>query len=218
MKKYLILIFVFLFSIHFIMMSVKGEMLKKINMNLEENQMAITFLNSESMKALLVSSKEEAFLVLLEKIGNLDLKKELALFNYDEIDTLVVTEKIPLLEEDKYHFQMLQEEYEVSNIKVKTNSEKTIINYFNHQFCVATKKDQDLSDCNYVYLLDSNLSEELSEDIKVVIYDIGIKEETILKNYNNWIDTIKLSDENFVSFLFTPNTYETVRIPKKTAS
>lgn len=218
MKKYFISIFLFLFSIFLLTISVRGETLKKIHMNLNEKQIAITFLNSENMKALLVSSKKEDFIILLEGIGNLDFKKELAFFQYDEIDTLVVTEEIPLLEQDKFHFQVYEEEYETSNIEVKTSYEKTIISYFNHKFCVATRKDQDLDECNYIYLLDPTLNQEFSEEIKVVIYDEGVQEETILKNYNNWIDTVKLSGENYISFLFTPDTYEMVRIPKKTAS
>lgn len=218
MKKYVIFTVLFFLSISLITISVYGQTLKKIHMNLGEKQIAITFLNSENMKALLVSSKQEDFIVLLEGIGNLDFKKELALFQYKEIDTLVVTEEIPLLEQDKFHFQVYEEEYETSHVEVKTSYEKTSIKYFNHNFCVATRKNQDLNDCNYVYLLDPTLNQELSEEIKVVIYDEGIREETILKNYNNWIDTIKLSNENYISFLFTPDTYEIVRIPKKTTS
>lgn len=199
-------------------LNVEGENLKKIHMNLKPGEIGITFINHENAKLILVSTPEEEFLVLLEMIGEVDLKKELRSFSYQSINPLLVSSEIPLVEHDQKHFQVIQENYEIGDVEVFLNDAEMILDYHDYRFCAVTRKGETTDDCSFFYLLDPTYNQELDDDLKVVFYDEGISEEMILKNYNNWIDTVRLSNKNYTTLLLTTESYNVVQIPKNTTS
>ena len=51
----------------------------------------------------------------------------------------------------------------------------------------------------------------------MLIYDSGVKEDMMIKNYNNWIDTIKLAPDYYSTLIWDQETYQTVTIPRYTS-
>lgn len=218
MKKLLLILFVIVCYLKWVTVMAAEENLKRIRMNLNEDEIGITFVYDENAKLLLISSNEEEFLILLESIGEIDLQKILKPFRYQDINPLLVSTETPLQDRDRKHFQVVEGEYEIGDIEVEVTKNMAVLDYYQHKFCVAIKQNEKIEDCTFLYLINPILNEELKDSLKVAIYDEGISEEVILKNYNNWIDTVRLSSDSYTTLLLDKETYNIFEIPKKHSS
>lgn len=177
------------------MAKTRSQQLSKVRISLKENEIAIIFLSFSSSKSLLIKTGEEYIFYLLSYEGMNDLEERVSLFTRKP-DYVFMKEDYSL---SYPHKKVLDELVVLGNIQLEPNR----LHFQNHTFCI-----NQIEGCDYVYL-----TEEIPtpEPIDVLFYDEELSSSYIEKFYEQWMDTYKISKQNY-TVLFLQKGYQVVPI------
>lgn len=190
--------------------------IEKINLNLQEDEIAIIFLSSDNYKSILVKDNDFNYLIVLEFNKNINkLKNNLNKFvnsniNYLLIDDSLVT-KMKINYETKHDFD---ENLNINNLMIEKNN--NIITLSNREFnlCIYdVGKNNNLDNCDFVYFSNIEYKININEKLKTIFYEKDIlnkfKEETYIK----WIDNYEIDNEYYTILKLSNDTYDIITIP-----
>lgn len=217
MKKGIIGILAVILYGCFMTLSVSGETLERYRLNLAHHQVGATFLNSANMKVLLLQYQGKQIAFLLETLTGSQLQQEFPVIVQNKIDTIFVLDSDTEARVSQEKVKVLEHEFEYRDLVMEREETGVKITYQDQALCVLQYQEIDTDKCEFVYFVGANKAQEISNHVKVLIYDSGVKEDMIIKNYNNWIDTIKLAPDYYSTLIWDQETYQTVTIPRYTS-
>lgn len=217
MKRFFGWAFLFLIYLKLVTLHVDSLVLKRIKFNLQKDQVGVTFMSEDNMKALLLHYRNKDTLVVLEALNGLELENSKLFFQIQKFDQIILNDGVILEESYQKKGKILADTpILVDDIKIFHDKNNVILNYDTKNLCIYEDTQIDFSRCDFVYFLNSNMKEEIPSTVSIAIYDPSISEETMLKNYASWVDTIKLSDDYFATIIFNKKDYQSFKIPLQT--
>ncbi|MDD3340746.1 MAG: hypothetical protein PHN72_00890 [Bacilli bacterium] len=202
MKKYVIILFLFLFSVVVFKQKVDTTFIEKIDLGLKKNEIGIIFIPTKDNEYLLLKKDQHSILLPLEeKNGNKgDILEKI---NQDQIEYSYSSEIKGKIKAS------LEIPLEVDNIYIEKKEDNIIIKLEDQNFCIY--KEGSLETCNYVYFRkDIHLPEN---NIKLAFYKEGSHEILEKELYDKWIDSYPIKIEELTIMKFHDSTYNVIRIP-----
>ena len=209
MKKILFL-FIAIVMLSLIDFKIKTVSLEKIDLKLGSDDIAITFLNEDDNKILLISDLNYNLIVLLEGQNLSNLSKIVNLFSIDKIDFILsndtkINSNVPIksINYFKYEDILVMKENEIIIIKLK-----------NYNFCICDSNNNELNNCDFVYFLKEDNYLNLSKNIDLVFVDELINDSFVQKIYEKWIDYYKINKNEFLTLKLSDDRYNVIVFPK----
>ncbi len=206
MKKYFIIIILIILNILVYMDKTILSSSSKINLDLKEEEIALSIISLDNSKSILINKKD---LFVLEYIDSLNLEKVINLYGVNILRNLIQNNN-DLINIKSYNKQTLNNKIMIDNITFEVNDNIKIINYKNYNFCIyKSGTNKNLSICNFIYFLDMD-NINFSDEVLAVFFDKNIKENKIEKYYDKWVDSYILNDKTFYTLKFLNNDYEVI--------
>ena len=198
MKKLIAIIMLCFINILMFYTKSREVSIEKIDINLEFNELGITFLELNDSNTLLISLNNTNILYILDYKSSINLKKELNRLG-KSIDFIVMNKEynidIPAPE------KMINKRLNINNIVFLSDTHNSIT-YNNNSLCINS------SNCDFAYYTNSNIK---VNDNKALF----ISKNTRLndKLYEEWVDIYKLNNSVY-TVLKIHDTYEVLEIIK----
>ena len=172
--------------------------IEKIDINLEFNELGITFLELNDSNTLLISLNNTNILYILDYKSSINLKKELNRLG-KSIDFIVMNKEYNI--DIPAPKKMINKRLNINNIVFLSDTHNSIT-YNNNSLCINS------SNCDFAYYTNSNIK---VNDNKVLF----ISKNTRLndKLYEEWVDIYKLNNSVY-TVLKIHDTYEVLEIIK----
>lgn len=186
MKKIILIIVLIIFNVLLIYSKVSGK--NNINLNLDDDELAIVIIDNLKSKSLLLLKNDQSILYVLEYNDDKKLLNDLNKFTYN-FDYIFKSDnfKIPFTND------MVINNNIIDNIYISKNQ----IRYMNYSFCINE------SHCDFTYLT-QNID---VKDTNNIIYTSDISED-IIDNNDEWIDSYKVSKNNYLIIFIKDDNYE----------
>ncbi len=200
MKKVIIILFLFAFSLLTYKGKVENAFIEKIDLKLQEEEIGIVFIPMNKSSFLLIKTKENS--IILPIYGKENPQKILERFG-EEKPTYSYTDIIN--GENKVEEQNLQ----IENINIKKNNKNYTISNENINFCIFYEGN--IQNCDYIYFVnETSLSES---KIKLAFYNEDLSSTFENELYNHWIDVYKIKKKEFTLFTLHKDTYNVIKLP-----
>ena len=172
--------------------------IEKIDINLEFNELGITFLDLNDSNTLLISLNNTNLLYIIDYKDSTNLKKELNRLG-KSIDFIVMNKEYNI--DIPAPKKMINKRLNINNIVFLSDTHNSIT-YNNNSLCINS------SNCDFAYYTNSNIK---VNDNKVLF----ISKNTRLndKLYEEWVDIYKLNNSVY-TVLKIHDTYEVLEIIK----
>ena len=172
--------------------------IEKIDINLEFNELGITFLELNDSNTLLISLNNTNILYILDYKSSINLKKELNRLG-KSIDFIVMNKEYNI--DIPAPKKMINKRLNINSIVFLSDTHNSIT-YNNNSLCINS------SNCDFAYYTNSNIK---VNDNKVLF----ISKNTRLndKLYEEWVDIYKLNNSVY-TVLKIHDTYEVLEIIK----
>ena len=190
MKKYFIIIILIILNILVYTDKTILSSSSKINLDLKEEEIALSIISLDNSKSILINKKD---LFVLEYIDSLNLEKVINLYGVNILRNLIQNNN-DLINIKSYNKQTLNNKIMIDNITFEVNDNIKIINYKNYNFCIYK----------------SGTNKNFSDEVLAVFFDKNIKENKIEKYYDKWVDSYILNDKTFYTLKFLNNDYEVI--------
>lgn len=216
MKKVILIFTVIIISLIFLKQKITSSFIEKINLKLQEDEVAIIFLSSDNYKSILVKDNDFNYLIVLEFNKSInELKNNLNKFvnssiNYLLIDDSLVT-KMKINYEAKHN---LDEKLNINNLMIEKNDNIIILSNPKFNLCIYdVGKNNNLDNCDFVYFSNIEYKININEKLKAIFYEKDVlnkfKEETYIK----WIDNYEIDNECYTILKLTNDGYDIITIP-----
>ena len=198
MKKLIAIIILCFINILIFYNKGKEVSIEKIDINLEFNELGITFLELNDSNTLLISLNNTNILYILDYKSSANLKKELNRLG-KSIDFIVMNKEYNI--DIPAPKKMINKRLNINNIVFLSDTHNSIT-YNNNSLCINS------SNCDFAYYTNSNIK---VNDNKVLF----ISKNTRLndKLYEEWVDIYKLNNSVY-TVLKIHDTYEVLEIIK----
>jgi len=215
MKKILLIFFLIIVYIIVIKYKVENAFVEKIDLNLKENEMGITFITLEDSKSLLINKDDVKLLVVLEYLNSNKINNVLKMFGVEKLDYIIMN--------DEYNIDILANKNKVINnkqLKIKdisffNHDNELKINYLDHNFCVYEKISEKsfYDDCKYIYFLTVDKDIKVNDSVNMVFYNEDTNPTYLENLYNQWIDIYMVKKDYFVTLKLDEDNYDTITLP-----
>lgn len=198
MKKIIAIIILCFINILIFYNKGKEVSIEKIDINLEFNELGITFLDLNDSNTLLISLNNTNILYIVDYKDSTNLKKELNKLG-KSIDFIVMTKEYDIdIQAPK---KIINKRLNINNIVFLSDTYNSI-SYNNNSLCINS------SNCDFVYYTNSNIK---VNNNKVLF----ISKNTSMndKLYEEWVDIYKLNNSVY-TVLKINDTYEILEIIK----
>lgn len=196
--------FLILFIISFIFFSdIQSTSIEKIDLNLQDNELGIIFLNLENSNSMLLSLNGKNILYVLNYTKFDDINNYLKPFNLS-IDYIIVNSDYNISLKDK----IILDKYLYINNIFFNKDQYVMISYGDKSLCI----DPSLNNCDYVYY-SYDIPIYINDNTKLFLYNDIITDKYLKEVYNKWIDSYKIS-KNIYTILKIKDNYEVLEIPK----
>ena len=198
MKKLIAIIMLCFINILMFYTKSREVSIEKIDINLEFNELGITFLELNDSNTLLISLNNTNILYILDYKSSANLKKELNRLG-KSIDFIVMNKEYNI--DIPAPKKMINKRLNINNIVFLSDTHNSIT-YNNNSLCINS------SNCDFAYYTNSNIK---VNDNKVLF----ISKNTRLndKLYEEWVDIYKLNNSVY-TVLKIHDTYEVLEIIK----
>ncbi len=132
MKKYFIIIILIILNILVYTDKTILSSSSKINLDLKEEEIALSIISLDNSKSILINKKD---LFVLEYIDSLNLEKVINLYGVNILRNLIQNNN-DLINIKSYNKQTLNNKIMIDNITFEVNNNIKIINYKNYNFCI----------------------------------------------------------------------------------
>lgn len=198
MKKIIAIIILCFINILIFYNKGKEVSIEKIDINLEFNELGITFLDLNDSNTLLISLNNTNILYIVDYKDSTNLKKELNKLG-KSIDFIVMTKEYDI--DINIPKKIINKRLNINNIIFLSDTYNSI-SYNNNSLCINS------SNCDFVYYTNSNIK---VNNNKVLF----ISKNTSMndKLYEEWVDIYKLNNSVY-TVLKINDTYEVLEIIK----
>lgn len=198
MKKLIAIIILCFINILIFYNKSKEVSIEKIDINLEFNELGITFLDLNDSNTLLISLNNTNILYIVDYKGSTNLKKELNKLG-KSIDFIVMTKEYDI--DITAPKKIINKRLNINNIVFLSDTYNSI-SYNNNSLCINS------SNCDFSYYTNTNIK---VNDNKALF----ISKNTRLsdKLYEEWVDIYKLNNSVY-TVLKINDTYEVLEIIK----
>ena len=172
--------------------------IEKIDINLEFNELGITFLDLNDSNTLLISLNNTNILYIIDYKDSTNLKKELNRLG-KSIDFIVMIKEYDI--DIPAPKKIINKRLNINNIVFLSDTYNSI-SYNNSSLCINS------SNCDFVYYTNSNIK---VNNNKVLFISRNIKMKD--KLYEEWVDIYKLNNSVY-TVLKINDTYEVLEIIK----
>lgn len=203
MHKIAIVILI-LFSLGFYLLHINA--IKKIDLNLR-NEIGIAFINKDMI---LVMEKDTSTLLVLGEAEATNVDK----FYYRNLNILMINNNNFNIKGAKS--MLLQTEATIGNIKYSLQKGLIYINYQGSNTCIYMGGEYNISNCQFIYFYDTNVSHLTLYDYnEIVLYYYKKPLSTIiLENiYEQSVDTYQIRDDELTIIKLSEEDYELIVIP-----
>ena len=184
LKKIMLLFLLFIISIFFLYSKINNNKvnLEKADLNLEENELGVLFLNLDDSNSLVLSLNNTNILFLIDYNNSKNIKEILSKFNI-VLDYIISIRDYNIDFENKI---ILSENLIINGIKFY-NYDYLKIEYEDFDICINN------NNCKYIYYTNKNI--EILKNNKVLFFleDIVLDENL----YTKWLDLYKISKEEY---------------------
>ena len=198
MKKLIAIIMLCFINIIIFYNKGKEVSIEKIDINLEFNELGITFLDLNDSNTLLISLNNTNILYIVDYKDSTNLKKELNKLG-QSIDFIVMTKEYDI--DVRAPKKIINKRLNINNIVFLSDTYNSI-SYNNSSLCINS------SNCDFVYYTNSNIK---VNNNKVLFITRNIKMKD--KLYEEWVDIYKLNNSVY-TVLKINDTYEVLEIIK----
>jgi hypothetical protein len=220
MKKLIVLvsIFLILFSIN-LTKEIKEVFVEKIDFNFDsDDERAFTFLYTKKIDSILVSSRNNSLLLILNKEAN-NYNNLISRFNINNLNILTYQDIDNI--DIKYNSKIkLNNNYYFDNIKYLLEGNILKIIYGDTNFCIhlnISSSINDVSTCNFIYFDSLNQSSKLkiNSNTNIIFYHSSNPLPTHILNdiYKEWIDVYSIKEEEFTILKLVKDDYKVIVVP-----
>ncbi len=212
MKKILFIMILLCYFL-FLKSNIYSRRLEQIMIELNPNEVGITFLNNDNAKGILLHHQNQNELLILEIVNQFQFRTEFSVFHNLSLNHVFVLSEMEKSKMKGHNIQVLNHAI-LNDMKIKNRTDMVEITFEEQTFCIATEEHANLQFCDFIYVSSSDIDFQSSEKTKLIIYDTSVSKETRLNNYNQWIDTFTIPENNYITFIWNHEGYDTVMIPK----
>lgn len=178
---------------------------EKIDLRLD-NEIGIAFINKDM---LLIIGEDDATLLALGKGSTANLNK----FYYRNLN--IMTLKSNLINIKGAIKIMLENDYEIGNVEYSLNDGLIHITYEDTNMCIYTGKGDNISDCQFIYFYNTNVSNLTFTDYNEIVlyhYKTPLSNSILEKVYEQAIDTYPLRDDEITIIKLSDEDYDFIVI------
>lgn len=194
-------------------MNIYGKTLEYIDVNCKKNEIAVTFLTSNNTKLLYVESSNQNVGIILEAVSQVNIKKEFPVLKKEKINGYIVLDEDTVNKLSHENITILKDKINFLNGDLQMFDGNIVLTYNMKNLCIIQDKMSHLEECDYIYYYGLEKVIEIPDTVKLVIYDASITDDMRLANYDNFIDTLKLSYQHTSTLIWNKDTYRTITIP-----
>jgi hypothetical protein len=218
MLKNIVIILIFLIILLNVKNNAQPVFSEKINININEDEIGITFIYDKINKMLLISDNKINILLILEYKNNkiINIYKY---FNINKLDYIMSKNNIDI--NIKYKNKIiLYEDIKIKKILLNPTKYGININYDNHLFNIIDgKKIDNKTIINgkfiYIYNFNKNKYIHLNNNIEVLFYNQGefFSNRFLEHIYSMWLDTYMIQPHEYTTLKLGKNNFNMITIP-----
>jgi hypothetical protein len=199
MRK-IIIIILFIFTLGFYIVSTNAE--DKIDLKLK-NQIGIILINDNMI---LVQDENDATLLVIDDDKDITSLRK---FKYSKLNVMLLSDKkINIKYDEKI---ILNNSYDEDNIKYFKQDGLIYINYRNTNTCIYIGGKYNISNCEFVYFYNTDLSNIVLHDNNEIIlyyYKKPLSKNILQKVYDKSIDTYQIRDDELAIIKIGDDDYD----------
>lgn len=216
MKKIILIITLFLFCILVIDIKIKTAFIEKIDLNLDDSELAVIFLSSEEYKAVLIKNNLSTSLIVLDYKENKTFNDDLNKFVENKLDFVFLNKPDIKLNIDYSIKDILSNSIKTESYSILKNQNIIMINNDNYNICLYDIGVNNLvNSCDFIYFLNMDYQVSLGEDVKAIFYENKIANKFKENSYIKWIDNYELSNDIYNILKISKDSYDVITIPNK---
>lgn len=216
MKKIILIITLFLFCILVINIKIKTAFIEKIDLNLDDSELAVIFLSSEEYKAVLIKNNLSTSLIVLDYKENKAFNDDLNKFVENKLDFVFLNNPDIKLNIDYSIKDILSNSIKTESYSILKNQNIIMVNNDNYNICLYDIGVNNLvNSCDFIYFLNMDYQVSLSEDVKAIFYENKIASKFKENSYIKWIDNYELSNDIYNILKISKDSYDVITIPNK---
>lgn len=216
MKKIILIITLFLFCILVINIKIKTAFIEKIDLNLDDSELAVIFLSSEEYKAVLIKNNLSTSLIVIDYKENKTFNDDLNKFVENKLDFVFLNNPDIKLNIDYSIKDILSNSIKTESYSILKNQNIIMINNDNYNICLYDIGVNNLvNSCDFIYFLNMDYQVSLSEDVKAIFYENKIASKFKENSYIKWIDNYELSNDIYNILKISKDSYDVITIPNK---
>ena len=216
MKKIILIIILFLFCILVINIKIKTAFIEKIDLNLDDSELAVIFLSSEEYKAVLIKNNLSTSLIVLDYKENKAFNDDLNKFVENKLDFVFLNNPDIKLNIDYSIKDILSNSIKTESYSILKNQNIIMVNNDNYNICLYDIGVNNLvNSCDFIYFLNMDYQVSLSEDVKAIFYENKIASKFKENSYIKWIDNYELSSDIYNILKISKDSYDVITIPNK---
>ena len=215
MKKVLFIFFLIILYTIIITKKIDQAFIEKIDLNLKEHEMGITFISLDDSKSLLINKDQTKILVILEYLNSRKINDILKIFDVNKLDYILMSNDYSIdLKTDNCEI-IVNKELEIADIEFKAIKNIIQIEYLEHNFCVysglnPTKLN---NECHYVYFLNINKDVTINDSTDMIFYNEGTNSDFLEPVFDKWVDIYMIKKDYYVTLKLDEDTYDTITLP-----
>lgn len=216
MKKIILIITLFLFCILVINIKIKTAFIEKIDLNLDDSELAVIFLSSEEYKAVLIKNNLSTSLIVLDYKENKTFNDDLNKFVENKLDFVFLNKPDIKLNIDYSIKDILSNSIKTESYSILKNQNIIMINNDNYNICLYDIGVNNLvNSCDFIYFLNMDYQVSLGEDVKAIFYENKIANKFKENSYIKWIDNYELNNDIYNILKISKDSYDVITIPNK---
>ena len=216
MKKIILIITLYLFCILVINIKIKTAFIEKIDLNLDDSELAVIFLSSEEYKAVLIKNNLSTSLIVLDYKENKTFNDDLNKFVENKLDFVFLNNPDIKLNIDYSIKDILSNSIKTESYSILKNQNIIMINNDNYNICLYDIGVNNLvNSCDFIYFLNMDYQVSLSEDVKAIFYENKIASKFKENSYIKWIDNYELNNDIYNILKVSKDSYDVITIPNK---
>lgn len=216
MKKIILIITLFLFCILVINIKIKTAFIEKIDLNLDDSELAVIFLSSEEYKAVLIKNNLSTSLIVIDYKENKTFNDDLNKFVENKLDFVFLNNPDIKLNIDYSIKDILSNSIKTESYSILKNQNIIMVNNDNYNICLYDIGVNNLvNSCDFIYFLNMDYQVSLSEDVKAIFYENKIASKFKENSYIKWIDNYELSSDIYNILKISKDSYDVITIPNK---
>lgn len=193
--------------------NIYGKSLEHIDVTIKKGDIAVTFLTSHNTKLLYVESDQQNIAIILEAVSQVNIKKEFPVLKKEKIEEYILLNEDIASKLSYENITILEDKITFLNGDLQRLDENIILTHDMKNLCIIQGEISNLDGCDYVYYFGLEQVIEIPDTVKLVIYDAEIADKMRLANYDNFIDTLKLSYQHTSTLIWNKDAYQTVTTP-----